>query len=607
IASYGNLKARHFRVIRDIKCSAKDTTIKERPTAVVVFNFQRRNEESWVGEHAFKKVGIILPKAANMTPNTEGVTSSTASRHTASSSSAVKDIASPSTKNKGIAAPGAIVDLTVVPSADDERAATLALTTTALLRLSPRARTLLRRALSKSTSSSLTPRTDQGVVAPSTEGKNTVAPSEGVANMGQFGVDICNTACGKYSGSLDTVSSSTSHALTSPVTPSAFGTSAAASTQNATAGFVVGSSERTASQRTGATGIPISRLLCDQPSAQPTLGMDTGASTLSLGTYAFRVNGSQQQFGGYAPQYVNSSGSWPQPTSTSDWPVRPLAAFIRAAGGQVNAAAEGDIEIDAESDIEVDAEDTIDEEPIVVMGEDDDNAIMDERADTAMDDVAEAVTAEHDGIAMRETLADRFAPFCASSNFGTGAAHFGAASKQRLGTTQFGAAGSFNSGMASQFALLGAPSSSNSSAGNGFGPSTVYFGGANGFDASAAQSGAATSFGEVAGQFSAATSFGEVAVQSGDADSFGAGAAHLGTASEQSSDAAPLGTTNEESLGAALFTAASNAGSGAVNSALHGEPNNAEDSGWDTASVPASSPALDSDSSSRTRPFGSKK
>ncbi|KAJ1814254.1 hypothetical protein LPJ60_006095, partial [Coemansia sp. RSA 2675] len=331
--------------------------------------------------------------------------------------------------------------------------------------------------------------------------------------------------------------------------------------------------------------------------------MDTGASTLSLGTYAFRVNGSQRQFGGYSPQYVNSSGSWPQPTSTSDWPVHPLGAFIRATGGQVNAAAEGDIEIDAEGDIEVDAEDTMDEEPIVVMDEDDGNAIMDERADTAMDDVAEAVAAEHDGIAMRETLADRFAPFCAPSNFGTGAAHFGAASKQRLGTTQFGAAGSFNSGMASQFALFGAPSSSNSSAGNGFGPSTVYFGGANGFDASAAQSGAATSFGEVAGQFSAANSYDAGAVPSGGADGFGAGAAHLGTASEQSSDAAPLGTTNEESLGAALFIAASNAGLGAVNSALRGEPNNAEDSGWDTdgfnAGDTCSRPANGSSSATR--------
>ncbi|KAJ2681805.1 hypothetical protein IWW39_006230, partial [Coemansia spiralis] len=538
-----------------------------------VFNFQRRNEGSWVGKHAFKKIGVILPKAANVAPNIEGVTSSTASEHTASSSSAAKGVAFPSTENKGIAAPGANVDLTVAPATEGENTA------------APSA----------------------GVVAPVTEGENAVAPSEGVANMGQFGVDICNTACGKYSGSLDTVGSSTSHAFTPPVTLSAFGTSAAASTQNATAGFVVGSSERTASQRTGATGIPISRLLCDQPSAQPTLGMDTGASTLSLGTYAFRVNGSQRQFGGYSPQYVNSSGSWPQPTSTSDWPVHPLGAFIRATGRQVNVAAEGDIEIDTEGDIEVDAEDAMDEradifmdkdatdavmedcaeaamdgELIVVMDGDDDNAIMDERTDTAMDDVAEAVAAERAGIAMRETLADRFAPFCASSNFCTGAAHFGAASKQRLGTTQFGAAGSFNSGMASGFALFGAPSSSNSGAGNGFGPSTVYFGGANGFGFGAVQLGATGSINASTVQSGAATNFDTGAVQSGDADGFGAGAAHLGTASEQSSDAAPLGTTNEESLGAALFIAASNAGSGAVNSALRGEPNNAEDPGWDT-------------------------
>ncbi|KAJ2334680.1 hypothetical protein GGH91_005642, partial [Coemansia sp. RSA 2671] len=123
IASYGNLKARHFRVIRDIKCSAKDTTIKERPTAVVVFNFQRRNEESWVGEHAFKKIGIILPKAANMTPNTEDVTSSTASEHTASLGSAAKGVAFPSTENKGIAAPGANVDLTVAPATEGENTA----------------------------------------------------------------------------------------------------------------------------------------------------------------------------------------------------------------------------------------------------------------------------------------------------------------------------------------------------------------------------------------------------------------------------------------------------------------------------------------------------
>ncbi|KAJ2014604.1 hypothetical protein IWW57_005836, partial [Coemansia sp. S610] len=56
-------------------------------------------------------------------------------------------------------------------------------------------------------------------------------------------------------------------------------------------------------------------------------------------------------------------------------------------------------------------------------------------------------------------------------------------------------------------------------------------------------------------------------------------------------------------LGAALFTAASNAGSGAVNSALRGEPNNAEDSGWDTdgfmAGNTCSRPANGSSSATR--------
>ncbi|KAJ2679859.1 hypothetical protein IWW39_006459, partial [Coemansia spiralis] len=176
IASYGNLKARHFRAIRDIKCSAKDTTIKERPTAVVVFNFQHRNEGSWVGKHAFKKIGVILPKAANMAPNTEDVTSSTASERTASSSSAVKDVTSPSTENKGITTPGAIVDLAVAPSADDERVVTpSANDNCAAVPVTEGENTAAPSAV------------DEHVIAPSTKGKNTVAPSEGVANMGQFG------------------------------------------------------------------------------------------------------------------------------------------------------------------------------------------------------------------------------------------------------------------------------------------------------------------------------------------------------------------------------------------------------------------------------------
>ncbi|KAJ2692579.1 hypothetical protein H4218_006319 [Coemansia sp. IMI 209128] len=511
--------------------------------------------------------GIVVPSTGAegiATPSAEGIATPSA-----------EGIATPSAEDALAVAPSPEDNGIVTPSANDERAAALSAD-------------------------------EEHIASPSTEGENTVAPSEGVANMGQFGVDICNTACGKYSGSLDTVGSSTSHALTPLVIPSAFGTSAAVSSQNDTASFVAGSSEHPASRGTGATGAPVSGLFPDQPSAQPTLGMDAGASTLSLSSSVFRVNGSQPQFGGRAPQSVDSSGSWPQPasTSTSDWPVRPLAAFISVTGGQVNAAAEGDIEIDAEGDIEVDAEDA-----------------MEERAD----------------FAMRETLAEIFAPVGTVSNFGTGVAHLGAASEQRLGTTQFGAAESFNSGVASRFALFGAPSGSSSGVGNGFGSSTAHFGGASSFGSSAAtgfgevaeqlgaagnidasamqfdtvtsfgvgtvQSGATTNFGVGAGQFGAANSYDAGIVQSGDADGFGAGAAHLGTASEQSSDAAPLNTTSEESLGAALFTAASNAGSGAVNSALRGEPNNAEDSGWDTdgfmAGATYSLPANGSDSATR--------
>ncbi|KAJ2680859.1 hypothetical protein IWW39_006412, partial [Coemansia spiralis] len=203
-------------------------TIKERPTAVVVFNFQCRNEGSWVGKHAFKKIGIILPKAANVAPNTEGITSSMASRRTALSSSAVKDVASPSTENKGITTPGAIIDLAIAPSADDEWV--VIPSTNDNCAAAP---------VTEGENTAVLSTVNEHVIALSTEGKNTVVPSEGVANMGQFGIDICNTACGKYSGSLDTVGSSTLHALTLPVTLGAFGTSATASSQNDMASFVI--------------------------------------------------------------------------------------------------------------------------------------------------------------------------------------------------------------------------------------------------------------------------------------------------------------------------------------------------------------------------------